>query len=157
MWYPKVSSTVSHYCLVVQVRPKILCVAQLHHWKEEVWQEEGSGYRWQGSLVTTPVQEGEDACVEAYREIWLNFLYCQCGHLPGDSSPLSLPQGDSGGPAFVREGKRFILTGFPIAGIDLSLRSGEWGPRGTGGVWGHQQPNPLHQGQALLPVDCRKY
>ena len=43
---------------VVQVRPEILCVAQQHRWKEEVWQEEGSGYRWQGSLVATALQEG---------------------------------------------------------------------------------------------------
>ena len=74
--------------LTVDVRPEILCVAKTEKWKVSVWQKTRHGY--------TKVNNGRSAM-----------------RYGSDSYVASVGtcKGDSGGPVFVQEGGRYVVTG----------------------------------------------
>jgi len=76
-----------------EVKPEILCIAQIHDWKEESWKETSNGFE------KVP-KEGK---TERY----------------GQTSYVASPgtcKGDSGGPVFVRDGNKFVVTGLVSGG-----------------------------------------
>ena len=72
----------------VAVRPEIVCVARKEKWKEAVWVETSEGYHAMNST----------SMAERYGSVEYVASVGTC-------------QGDSGGPVFVREGRRYIVTG----------------------------------------------
>jgi len=92
----------------VEVRPHILCVARTEKWNEQMWQKTKEGYR--------QVEPSEPAMRYGSENYIASVGTCK---------------GDSGGPVFVEEGDRFVVTG---------IVSGGRGPLGEcGGI-----NNPVH-------------
>merc|ERR1719222_653123 len=80
-----------------EVRPRILCVAQEHHWKEDVYKKEGRS----SSVSYRKVMSGKTE-----RFGTTSYL-----------ASVGTCRGDSGGPSFVEETKnRFVVTGIVSGG-----------------------------------------
>merc|ERR1712215_544919 len=77
----------------VKIRPKILCVGRYLPWKEEVWQQQGTKYR--------KVESNGPA--ERYGTTHYVTSAGTCN-------------GDSGGPVFLKEGDKFVVTGATSGG-----------------------------------------
>ena len=73
----------------MEVRPKILCVVRQEKWKEAAWQKTGDGYQ------------------EMRRGSGVHMRYGSGGYV----ASVGTCKGDSGGPVFVEESGRYVVTG----------------------------------------------
>jgi len=82
-----------------EARPRILCIAQQHHWKEEVYKKEGNSYR----KVSGQTRAGNEKTMRFGKESYV--------------ASVGTCQGDSGGPSFVEESEgRYVVTGVVSGG-----------------------------------------
>jgi len=76
-----------------EVRPEIICISEIHDWREEFWKETKNGFE-KGPQEDTPERYGMTSYVAS----------------PGTC------KGDSGGPVFVKDGNNFVVTGLVSGG-----------------------------------------
>jgi len=78
----------------VEVTPKVICVAKKSKWKDAVWLKTASGYQALNMAGRKEKRYGQDGYIAS----------------------VGTCKGDSGGPAFVQEGDRFVVTGVVSGG-----------------------------------------
>jgi len=112
-----------------KVRPRIICVAQQHHWKEEVFEKvAASGKNRRGGGSSYRKVESEKKGFKRSGFTPKTERYGRTSYV----ASVGTCQGDSGGPSFVEESKnRYVVTGVVSGG------------RGTLGECGGIN-NPIH-------------
>ena len=83
----------------VKYHPQILCIAKTHKWKESVWEKTGEGYKEVKPLI------------ESKR-------FGKSSYVASQGTCV----GDSGGPAFVHDEDRFVLTGEIVPSANSACR-----------------------------------